>query len=110
MNEQTPTPDVSADVRSVITDVSDVVAKLERLEYLLEALVAREAVREYYTTAQFAAAVGKAEWTIRRYCATGRLRAIKRQSGRGASKDWALGHDELLRYQKNGLLPAEHRP
>lgn len=98
------------DDRPVIADVSRFADRLDRLESLLQTLVARETVREYDTTAQFAAAVAKAEWTVRRYCATGRLRASKRQSGRGATKDWALSHDELLRYQRDGLLPPKHRP
>ena len=98
------------DDRQPTSDLGELSARLERLESLLQTLVSRETVREYYTTAQFAAAVGKAEWTVRRYCATGRLRAIKRQSGRGASKDWAISHEELLRYQRDGLLPPKHRP
>jgi hypothetical protein len=78
---------------------------LEKIESLLVALVEREQVREWYTTQEFARAVGKAEFTIREYCRLGRLRAEKRQSGRGAYPQWVLAHAELERYRRNGLLP-----
>ena len=38
----------------------------------------------------------------------GRIRAEKRQSGRGKHCDWVIAHDELLRYRREGLLPAKH--
>ena len=83
--------------------------KLERIEAMLAVLVERQAVRERYTTHEFAKSVGKAEFTIREYCRLGRLRAEKRQSGRGAYPQWVLSHVELERYRRNGLLPL-HRP
>jgi hypothetical protein len=77
--------------------------RLERIENLLMALVERQQ-RAWYTTHEFAKAVGKAEFTIRTYCRLGRLRGEKRQSGRGAHTSWVISHDELLRYQREGLL------
>jgi len=64
-------------------------------------------LREWYTTHEFAKAVGKAEFTIREYCRLGRLVAEKRQSGRGAYPQWVLSQAELLRFQRNGLLPLQ---
>lgn len=81
--------------------------RLERMEAMLLVLVERQQLRDWYTTAEFAQAVGgKAEFTIREYCRLGRLRAQKRQSGRGAHASWAISHDELQRYQAEGLLPG----
>ena len=79
--------------------------RLEKIESLLTALVEREQVREWYTTEEFARAVGKAEFTIREYCRLGRLKAEKRQSGRGAHPQWVISHAELERYRRHGLLP-----
>src|ERR1700676_229294 len=79
--------------------------RLEKIEAMLVALVERQQVREWHTTQEFARAVGKAEFTIREYCRLGRLRAEKRQSGRGAYLQWVLSHAELERYQREGLLP-----
>jgi PAS domain-containing protein len=52
-------------------------------------------------------AVGKAEFTVREYCRLGRLKAEKRQSGRGAYPQWVLSRAELERYRRNGLLPGK---
>src|SRR5262249_28393644 len=79
--------------------------RLEKIESLLVALVERSQGREWYTTQEFARAVGKAEFTIREYCRLGRLKAEKRKSGRGAYPQWVLSHAELERYQRDGLLP-----
>lgn len=80
--------------------------RLDRIEAMLAVLVERQQGREWYTTREFAQAVGKTEFTIREYCRLGRLKADKRQSGRGAYPQWVLSHAELERYLKNGLLAA----
>lgn len=78
--------------------------RLERMEAMLTALVERQQTRDWYTVEEFARAVGKAEFTIREYCRLQRLNASKRQSGRGAYTAWVISHEELQRYQREGLL------
>ena len=78
--------------------------RLEKIEAMLFVLVERQIAREWYSTHEFAKTVGKAEFTIREYCRLGRLRAEKRQSGRGSYPQWVLSHAELERYQREGLL------
>ncbi len=80
--------------------------RLEKIESLLGMLVERQQIREWYTTEEFARLVGKAEFTVREWCRRGRVRAEKRRSGRGAHSAWVISHQELLRFQKEGLLPA----
>jgi hypothetical protein len=77
------------------------------IEGKLSMLVERQQVRDWYTTLDFAQAVGKKEFTIREYCRLGRLLAEKRQSGRGSYSQWVLSHAELERYRRNGLLPIQ---
>ena len=79
--------------------------RLERIEGMLIALVERQTVKDWYSTEEFARQVGKAEFTVREWARLGRVRATKRLSGRGAHPAWAIAHAELLRYQKEGLLP-----
>jgi hypothetical protein len=79
--------------------------RLDRIESLLASLVERQTVRDYYTIEEFARLVGKAEFTCREYARLGRIHAQKRQSGRGAHAAWVVSHTELMRYQKDGLLP-----
>lgn len=83
--------------------------RLERIEAALKMLVQRQAIKGWYTTDELAQIVGKAEFTVREWCRHGRLRAEKRMSGRGAYSAWVVSHEELLRYQREGLLPL-HRP
>ncbi|OWK41002.1 hypothetical protein [Fimbriiglobus ruber] len=79
--------------------------QLQRIETLLVALVDRQAVKDWYSTDEFARMVGKAEFTVREWCRLGRIRAEKRRSGRGAFAAWVVSHHESLRYQREGLLP-----
>jgi hypothetical protein len=79
--------------------------KLDRIESLLTALVERQSIKDWYTTDEFARLVGKAEFTVREWARLGRIKAEKRMSGRGAFASWVISHDELLRYQREGLRP-----
>ena len=80
--------------------------QLRQIQETLDRLVARETVREFYSTDEFANLVGRAEFTVREWCRAGRIQAEKRSSGRGSSLAWAISHDEFLRFQRDGLLPA----
>ena len=79
--------------------------RLEKIEAMLAVLVEREQAREWYTTEQFALRLRKAEFTVRNWCRLGRINAQKRTSGRGAYDSWVISHAELLRFQRDGLLP-----
>jgi hypothetical protein len=83
--------------------------RLSAIEQTLQLLVRRETARDWYTTEQFAQLVGKAEFTVREWCRYGRLNAKKQLSGRGAFAAWVISHEELLRYQRDGLLPLPQR-
>jgi Helix-turn-helix domain len=82
---------------------------LEKIEAMLNVLVERQRVREWYSTDEFAQMVGKAEFTVREWCRHGRIHAEKRMSGRGAFPAWVISHQEVLRYQREGLLPLRRR-
>jgi hypothetical protein len=80
--------------------------RLERIEAMLAVLVGRQQVREWYSVEEFARIVGRAEFTVREWCRHGRIHAQKKESGRGAYAAWAISHAELLRFQREGLLPV----
>jgi hypothetical protein len=82
----------------------ELTARLDRIEEMLAVLVERQTVKDWYTTEEFARLVGKAEFTVREWCRLGRIKAEKRKSGRGAFPAWVISHQELLRYQREGLL------
>jgi hypothetical protein len=79
-------------------------SRLDRIEALLTSLVEREQIKDFYSVEEFAKLVGKAEFTCREWCRQGRIRATKKNSGRGKYQSWAISHEELLRYRKEGLL------
>ena len=81
--------------------------RLERIETMLVALVERHSAREWYSVEEFSRIVGRSEFTVREWCRLGRIRADKKLSGRGAHARWVVPHAELLRYQKEGLLPNQ---
>ena len=79
--------------------------RLERIESLLLSLVEKERVRQWYTVDEFARIVGRANFTCREWCRNGRILAEKKKSGRGAYAAWAISGAELLRFEREGLLP-----
>lgn len=92
--------------------VSQAVAELEqrliRIESKLEQLLSdrEEANQAYYSTADVARILGRADWTVREWCRLQRIHAEKRACGRGTSKEWMISQDELQRIKAEGLLPT----
>jgi hypothetical protein len=81
--------------------------RLTRIEQLLSVLIERQTVKDFYDIGEFARLVGKSDFTCREWARRARIRAEKRRSGRGAFAAWVVSHAELLRYQREGLLPEK---
>src|SRR5262249_35487593 len=56
---------------ATMIDLSPVLERLARIEAILEMLLGREAVKEWYTTEEFAGLVGKSAFTTREWCRLG---------------------------------------
>ncbi len=93
----------------IMEQLQFVLDRLDRIESSLSMLVDRQTGKEWYTTAEIAKLLGKSEFTVREWCRHRRLSAQKRVSGRGKYQSWVISHEELLRYQRDGLLPQEDR-
>ena len=78
--------------------------RLQRIEAALRQLVTRESVKAFYTVDEFGAMVSRAPFTVREWARLGRIHAEKRGSGRGKYQEWVISHEELIRYQRHGLL------
>jgi hypothetical protein len=78
---------------------------MAKIEEKLNVLIERQIVKDWYSTSEFAQLVGKAEFTVREWARLGRILAEKKASGRGAYASWVISHAELVRYQREGLLP-----
>ena len=81
--------------------------RLERIESVLSSLVELRTVKDFYSTAEVGAILGKAEATVREWCRCHRCRGEKRRSGRGKYQSWVISREELQRIEREGLLPPE---
>src|SRR5262245_20839861 len=90
---------------NVSVDILDLLERLTKIEAKLDSLIDRQTVKEHYSVDEFAAIVKRESFTCREWARLGRIHASKKASGRGAHAQWVVSHTELLRYQKEGLLP-----
>jgi hypothetical protein len=81
--------------------------RLNRIEALLHRLIEQRPAKEYYSTSELATILNKAEFTVREWCRLGRVRASKRECGRGNTKEWMISNEELIRIQNEGLFPLK---
>jgi predicted transcriptional regulator len=81
-------------------------ARITSLESVLAHFVQNAPGKAWYTTAEVARLLDRAEWTVREWCRNGRVHATKRAGGRGKHKEWSISHAELIRITNEGLLPA----
>jgi len=79
--------------------------RLDRIESLLAELVVQRTVKDWYSTAEVAKHLGRAEYTVREWCRQGRIRAKKKPCGRGKGGEWLVSHEEFMRLRNEGLLP-----
>jgi len=86
-------------------DLNELLTRLVRIEQNLDLLVQQRTVKEWYSTAEVAKLLGKAEFTVREWCRLGRVYAQKKKSGRGVASEWIISNEELTRIRNEGLLP-----
>ena len=91
---------------SASTDLFCVAERLDRIEAALGQLIEQRTLRPWYSTDEIAQLLHKAGFTVREWCRNGRIRAEKKRSGRGKHQGWVISNEELLRIQKEGLLPT----
>lgn len=87
------------------TSNDELLSRLTKIETLLASLVEQRTIKEWYSTAEVATLLGKAEFTVREWCRLGRVHAQKKKSGRGVAGEWIVSHAELTRVRNEGLLP-----
>ena len=87
-----------------MTEAQEILARLEKIEEAISALINEKSAKEWYTTAEVAKILDKAEFTVREWCRLGRVFASKRDCGRGNAREWIISHDELQRIRNEGLL------
>lgn len=90
---------------SIIIAINETHSMLRRIEErLLEQTEAQPSQsREWFTPAEVANQLGKAEFTVREWCRNHRILASK-TGDRGGVGDWRIHRDEVTRYRNEGLL------
>jgi hypothetical protein len=88
--------------------VGQLLKRFDNLEAMLGELLRQRAVKDWYSIDEVADILGKAKFTVREWCRHGRVHCRKKNNGRGKSLSWVICHEELLRIQREGLLPAEN--
>jgi hypothetical protein len=76
------------------------------MESVIQSLLSQRTIKNWYTTAEVAEILGKAEFTVREWARLGRVHAEKKKSGRGVASEWLISHEELTRIRNEGLLPV----
>jgi hypothetical protein len=87
--------------------LNPVLERLDKLEAMLADVLHQRATKDWYTTDEVAQILGKARFTVREWCRHGRVHCRKKNTGRGRHLEWVISHEELLRIQREGLLPLE---
>jgi hypothetical protein len=84
-----------------------VLEEVRGIKELVETLVAQKPMKEWLTTAETAAVLGRAEFTVRQWCRLGRIHCQKKLTGRGRHLAWVISAGEVARIQRQGILPLE---
>ncbi|HUY90313.1 MAG TPA: helix-turn-helix domain-containing protein [Pirellulales bacterium] len=92
-----------------LTVIGELLGRLARIEATLEQLLQQKTAKDWYTTDEVAEILGKAPFTVREWCRNRRVKAAKRDCGRGNAREWVISHEELTRIRNEGLLPDEWR-
>jgi hypothetical protein len=104
-------PSESVDETSLIVTIlsqlqntlAELDARVNLLNRQLEPVAAR---KEWYSIAEAAAQLSKADFTVREWCRLKRVNAHKRECGRGGKREWMIAEKELERIRNKGLLPT----
>jgi len=84
--------------------------RVRAIESALQQLLQKidgEQPKDFHTVTEAAELMGRAPYTVREWCRLGRLNATKALSGRGIDGEWRISREEILRWQKEGLLPVD---
>ena len=90
---------------TVTNTLDEVLQRLEKIEEFLGTLIEQKTIKDWYEIEEVAHLLGKAAYTVREWCRHGRINAKKKTSGRGRFLAWVISHDEVMRIQREGLIP-----
>jgi predicted transcriptional regulator len=90
-------------------DLNDRLTTIEQTQTIilrrLEDLLSQRKMKDFYSVEEVAERVERTPYQVRHWLLNGRMLGDKRHSGRGRSKEWQVGYEELDRYLNHGLRP-----
>jgi hypothetical protein len=89
---------------------ADITARLDIIESMLRDIHSQRVRKDYYSIGEVADRVGRTAYQVREWCRNGRITAIRKKCGRGRFKEWSIPHDELIRYESEGLRAVVRLP
>jgi hypothetical protein len=93
-------------LRELTAAVIEIKHTLSDIRSMMQGLLTARQAKDWYSTAEVAAILQRAEYTVREHCRLGRIRASKKACGRGkGGGEWLISHAELIRFSNEGLLP-----
>ena len=105
---ETPTEIIGNETHSETT-MARLAKRIEVIESTVmeirELLANPEPQRDWYTVAEVAQKLSRADFTVREWARLGRIYASKRACGRGPTQEWIIAADEVERIRNEGLLP-----
>jgi len=100
--------DVESALEMMFGEIRSLQNQMDEQSNLIKSLLDQRTIKEFYTTAEVAAQVGRSVFQVQEWCRKGRIRATHQPgTGRGNKPEWRIGHTELSRYQNEGLLPLQ---
>jgi predicted transcriptional regulator len=100
---------IEGQMKSLVS-LDDQAKSLAALQDQMRCLVTQKVVKDYYSIAEVAKRVGRSEYQVREWCRTGRLAAVKKNTGRGRSKEWMVPQEELTRHESHGFRSVSQSP
>jgi hypothetical protein len=87
--------------------------KIDRIDAWIQAAekstIQASNAKDFFSVEEAAREVGKAEFTVRKWCREGRINAEKRECGRGVYGEWIISRGEIIRYKNEGLLTPDEK-
>lgn len=92
--------------QGLVAEFGVLAARLEgKVDALLAVVEKQRRTKDWYSTAEVAEELHKAEFTVREWCRLGQCNAQKSKGYRGGKKQWMIPHEEKLRLENEGPAP-----
>jgi Helix-turn-helix domain len=83
--------------------------QMTRIEAKLNTLIVKHQRKRFVTVSELAGRLDLNSDSVRNWCRTGRIAAVKAQCGHGRSKEWRISDAEVRRIEREGPRPVQKK-